>query len=308
VAQSVTRQLIASGHVSRGNIGAEIQGLTPEIAASLGVGADQGALVAGLTPGGPAERGGLKVGEVVVGMDGQAVHTASGLTQRVALVGAGQTVQLQVLRDGHPTAVSLRAGLRPSETQLASADVGGTRNDGDATAQDSARILGMRLAPVDPQTRQRYGLASPASGWWSRASAPGRATQRLLCADGDGGDTAVRRHGGQSPVQPARGRAIQLLSTALQQVLRLEMRAYALGNGGRQDDARLTGLGEAVDGCGAGFHRGPYGGCRPNIGASPVVVGPAVPAFGVFYPGWGYWDGHRYWANRYRWHGGWRYR
>ena len=63
---------------------------------------------------------------------------------------------------------------------------------------------------------------------------------------------------------------------------------------------------QAAQGCGIGFHRGPYGGCRANIGPGPVVVG--GPAYGAFYPGRGYWDGHRYWGNRYRWHGGWRFR
>lgn len=57
---------------------------------------------------------------------------------------------------------------------------------------------------------------------------------------------------------------------------------------------------DARGGCGIGFHRGPVGGCRANLGGGP--------ALGVFYPGRGYWDGHRYWANRYRFHGGWRYR
>jgi hypothetical protein len=61
---------------------------------------------------------------------------------------------------------------------------------------------------------------------------------------------------------------------------------------------------DAAGGCGPGFHRGPYDGCRPNRG--PVLVG--APGIGIFYPGRGYWDGHRYWANRYAWHGGWRYR
>ncbi len=55
---------------------------------------------------------------------------------------------------------------------------------------------------------------------------------------------------------------------------------------------------EAAGGCGVGFHRGPAGLCRPNGG----------PVLGRFYRGHGYWDGHRYWANRYRRHGGWRYR
>jgi hypothetical protein len=61
---------------------------------------------------------------------------------------------------------------------------------------------------------------------------------------------------------------------------------------------------EARQGCGPGFHRGPYDGCRPNRGTT-VVVGPRV---GVFYHGRGYWDGRRYWGHRERWHGGWRYR
>lgn len=51
----------------------------------------------------------------------------------------------------------------------------------------------------------------------------------------------------------------------------------------------------ARQGCGLGFHRGPYGRCVANRA-------------GGFYHGYGYWDGHRYWHNRYRWHGGWRYR
>jgi hypothetical protein len=63
---------------------------------------------------------------------------------------------------------------------------------------------------------------------------------------------------------------------------------------------------EAAQGCGPGFHRGPYGHCRPNRPVAGVRVGPLV--IGTFYPGRGYWDGHRYWMHRERWHGGWRYR
>ena len=66
-----------------------------------------------------------------------------------------------------------------------------------------------------------------------------------------------------------------------------------------------VGSAQAADGCGPAFHRGPYGGCRPNYG--PRFVGPG-PVVGVFYPGHGYWYGGRYWGHRY-WHGGaWGYR
>jgi hypothetical protein len=71
----------------------------------------------------------------------------------------------------------------------------------------------------------------------------------------------------------------------------------------------LASAAQASGGCGPAFHRGPYGGCRPNYGPGPgaVVVAPGV-VVGGFYPGRGYWDGHRYWWHREHWHGGWRYR
>jgi hypothetical protein len=75
----------------------------------------------------------------------------------------------------------------------------------------------------------------------------------------------------------------------------------------------LASTAHAADGCGRGFHRGPYGHCRPNegppvVGPGPVVGGPGPWTVGVFYPGHGYWDGHRWWGHREHWHGGWRYR
>ncbi|QKR99486.1 hypothetical protein F9288_07395 [Sphingomonas sp. CL5.1] len=63
---------------------------------------------------------------------------------------------------------------------------------------------------------------------------------------------------------------------------------------------------DAAQGCGPGWHRGPYGRCHPD--RRPVYIAPGPVAIGVFYPGRGWWDGHRYWGHRYRWHGGWRYR
>jgi hypothetical protein len=68
---------------------------------------------------------------------------------------------------------------------------------------------------------------------------------------------------------------------------------------------------DAREGCGRGWHRGPYGHCRPNYDrdyAPRVVVTPGRLIIGNYYRGQGYWDGHRYWHRRYRWHDGWRYR
>ena len=63
---------------------------------------------------------------------------------------------------------------------------------------------------------------------------------------------------------------------------------------------------DARDGCGLGWHAGPHGRhCFRNTGSEEVIINPGV---GVFVTGHGYWDGHRYWWHRDRWHGGWRYR
>jgi serine protease Do len=119
VAASVSRQLIAEGKVTRGYIGASIQGLTPEIAESLGVSDKQGALVASLTPGGPSERAGLRTGDLILKVDGRDVASASDLTRRVGLVRPGEEVRLQVKRDGRLQDVVIRSGERPSEEVVA---------------------------------------------------------------------------------------------------------------------------------------------------------------------------------------------
>jgi hypothetical protein len=63
---------------------------------------------------------------------------------------------------------------------------------------------------------------------------------------------------------------------------------------------------EARQGCGAGYHRGPAGRCRPNANARIVIVPRLV--VGRYYAKRGYWDGRRYYRQRIRHHNGWRYR
>ncbi len=65
---------------------------------------------------------------------------------------------------------------------------------------------------------------------------------------------------------------------------------------------------QARGGCGAGFHRGEYGHCRPNIGERRVAVLPGGLVIGRYYNGRGYWDGRRYWQHRERHERAWRYR
>ncbi len=146
VAASITRQLIADGKVTRGYIGASIQDVTPDIAASMGVEARKGALVADLTPGGPAERAGLKPGDMVLNADGHAITSASDLTRQVGLARGGDTIRLQVRRDGQVREIMVKSGIRPEEASLRTRAPGKSGPDPSGAA---ARILGLSVTPND---------------------------------------------------------------------------------------------------------------------------------------------------------------
>ena len=148
VAASVAHQLISGGKVVRGYIGATVQGVTPEIADSLGVEGHKGALVAELTPGGPSEKAGLRPGDLVTKVNGREVASASDLTRQVGLAHAGDDIHLTVRREGRIQDVVVRSGVRPSEAVIAKAGYE-TAPDSDAAPAEGSRVLGMRLSPKE---------------------------------------------------------------------------------------------------------------------------------------------------------------
>jgi serine protease Do len=167
LADNITKQLIANGKIVRGYMGATIQNVTPAVAESLGMGERKGALVADLSPGGPAEKAGVKSGDVVVGLDGHQVDSATELTRLVAQSHNGDTLHLAILRDGKAITVEVRSGTRPSEEQLAANVNGG--DDGALVAPDGAaveqpRVLGMTLGALDDVARRRFSVPSEARG------------------------------------------------------------------------------------------------------------------------------------------------
>jgi serine protease Do len=145
VADQITHQLIASGKVTRGYIGAAIQDVTSDIADSLGMEAKHGALVADTTPGGPSDKAGLRSGDLILRVDGHDVTSAADLTRHVAQAHDGEDIHLEVKRDGKVEQFKVRSGTRPSEAQLASNGRGGPDAGEDEDKQPA--VLGMELAP-----------------------------------------------------------------------------------------------------------------------------------------------------------------
>lgn len=118
LAQNVAQQLVRTGHVERGYLGATVQSVTPEVAQSLGRPDLRGALIADVLPNGPAAAAGLQAGDVVTAVDGALVSTADALTQRVAQARVGQTLGVQALRNGRTLDAQVRSGRRPPEERI----------------------------------------------------------------------------------------------------------------------------------------------------------------------------------------------
>jgi serine protease Do len=170
VVAKVSHQLIDHGKVTRGYIGASVQDVTPEIADSLGV-AKSGALVAEVTPGGPAAAAGVRPGDLILKLDGRPVTDASDLTRQVGGVRSGDTIHLQIRREGQVRDLAVRSGLRPSEGQLAANDY--SPNDGAAGPASGAGLLGLRVAPDDQGRGVRVAGVSSSSDAAQKGLRPG---------------------------------------------------------------------------------------------------------------------------------------
>ena len=115
MAKSVMEQLVRMGRVRRGSLGVTIQPVTPDIAQSLGLREIRGALVNAVVPGGPAERAGVKHGDVIVAFNGAAVNDPNALRNAVASAQPGAEVTLTINREGREE--QLRATLGELNTE-----------------------------------------------------------------------------------------------------------------------------------------------------------------------------------------------
>lgn len=162
-AKTITERLMRGEQIERGYVGVEIGDLAP-FAEALGLSANaKGALVAGVTAGGPAQRGGLQPGDIVVAVDGRPVEDSTDMTRRVGAARVGQSLKLEVLRAAGRVTVTVRAARRPPETELnaARADQGAGP---DAPASPGTEAAGLILAPMTAQQRARYSIPAGVDG------------------------------------------------------------------------------------------------------------------------------------------------
>ncbi|HEY5897466.1 MAG TPA: Do family serine endopeptidase, partial [Burkholderiales bacterium] len=112
-AKMVLDQIVKSGSVTRGWIGVEVQEITGPLAESFKLGNTRGALIAGVLRGGPADKGGIKPGDVLVEVQGRPVADPAGMLNLIAALAPGQSAKLKLKRQGQDVDATVSVGRRP---------------------------------------------------------------------------------------------------------------------------------------------------------------------------------------------------
>ncbi len=155
MAKSVLAQLQRYGEVRRGRLGVAVQDLTPEIGEALGIGVVQGAVISQVESGSPAELAGVRIGDVVVSIDGRPVSDSRDLRNAVGLVPVGEELRITLLREGREK--SLRAKVAQVAAGIEAVRAGVPLLEG-ALLRDQVEG-GVLVGEVEPGSRAwRLGL------------------------------------------------------------------------------------------------------------------------------------------------------
>jgi serine protease Do len=155
-AKVIIAELKETGSVSRGWLGVQIQGLDEELAASLDFDGTEGALIADLVVDGPAERAGLRVGDVVTEFGGKPVDSPKTLGRLVAEHDAGSRVELTVYRNGAARELTVELGQLDAPTAIARSSPAG--------GDDAGTAVGLSLRDLSQADREQLGLDAAVNG------------------------------------------------------------------------------------------------------------------------------------------------
>ena len=114
-AKTVLDSIVKHGQVVRGWIGIESQDITPELADSFGLGRNSGAIIAGVVRGGPADRAGMRPGDILVAVGGKAVANTSEMLNLIAQLEPGEKAPLRIMRKNREATLDVTVGKRPRQ-------------------------------------------------------------------------------------------------------------------------------------------------------------------------------------------------
>ncbi len=166
IATEVVAELKASGEVTRGYLGVNIQGISEDVAEGLGMKSNKGAIVVEVTPDAPAERAGIKEGDVILKINGQEVDDVRHLTQLVGKVKPGSKAKFRILRDGKAKTVTAKIEKRGDLAPT------GQNENNEPKEDDAAEALGLDLVALNDDLRDQYGIDDGIAGVFVRDMDP----------------------------------------------------------------------------------------------------------------------------------------
>ena len=156
MAQSVAEQIIKYGKVDRGLVGIMMQTLTPELAAAFHDDMTKGAIITMVNPLSPADKAGLKLGDVITAANGQKVESASQVKNSIGLMRSGSHVSLSILRNGKPMTITLISATPDAyQNQVANQDpffFGTMLQNYDTIVPNYGHVKGVQILDLDENT------------------------------------------------------------------------------------------------------------------------------------------------------------
>lgn len=160
IAVGVIDQLRQFGETHRGWLGVNIQEVTDDLAESLGIDKPKGALVAGVTEGGPAAAAKIEPGDVIVAFDGHPILTMRELPRLVATTAVGKEVDVKLIRKGAELAFKVKLGRLEEGEKLAAA----AADKADEAQADGVKVIGLTLSEIDEAARDKFQLGAEVEG------------------------------------------------------------------------------------------------------------------------------------------------
>lgn len=154
MARRVMDQILRHGKVTRGYLGVGIEEVTPDLARAFYVPAGKGALIGDVSPDGPGSKAGLRRGDVIEELDGEAVNGANDLRLRIASLAPGTTVHLKVLRDGGSRDIAVTLGELPEKANEPPSGGEG----------EESPMRGVQVDDLTPYLRRQLGLPPATKG------------------------------------------------------------------------------------------------------------------------------------------------
>jgi serine protease Do len=180
LARDVATSLVRDGRVTRGYLGVMIQDVNPALAKEFNLKENQGALVSDVSEKSPAEKAGLKEGDVIVEFNGKKVTDSRHLKLEVARIQPGESVPLKVLRDGSTRELQVTVNEMPGQERLARHD-----NSSGSDKEDTGTLNGVTVGDLDRQARQQFDLPAGVHGVVITDVAPDSAAAEAGLKPGD---------------------------------------------------------------------------------------------------------------------------